>query len=167
MDAMVDAYLTWKFPSPQANAQVPGDQTGDVASAGTSDVPASPGLPTAPSPPAAGDQQPPAAAGPAMSSTSTADTTNTPNLAQDRSLDITIDVLDIYTLTIKKTFARGDHQRTPVAIAESGYVAVSPISPSLAISFKTLELFHRLRRRKPSYSIEAFTKTICDLYGVI
>ena len=37
---------------------------------------------------------------------------------------------------------------------------------TVAVSIKTLELYRRLRRRKPGFSIEAFTKVICDIYMV-
>ncbi|OCH83908.1 hypothetical protein OBBRIDRAFT_815670 [Obba rivulosa] len=52
------------------------------------------------------------------------------------------------------------------ALTLHGYLATTPVSPSFAISFKTLELFRRLRLRKPSFSAEAFTKVICDFYVV-
>ncbi|KAI0684178.1 hypothetical protein BC835DRAFT_1409208 [Cytidiella melzeri] len=45
-----------------------------------------------------------------------------------------------------------------------GFLAKSPSKPTIAISLKTLELLYRLRQRKASYSIEAFTKVLCDYY---
>ena len=41
------------------------------------------------------------------------------------------------------------------ALALSGYLGNKPFNPSLAISIK-----------KPSFSVEAFTKVVCDLYLV-
>ncbi|KAH7904203.1 hypothetical protein BJ138DRAFT_1239965, partial [Hygrophoropsis aurantiaca] len=39
-------------------------------------------------------------------------------------------------------------------------------TPSLAFSLPTLELYRRIRLRKPSFSVEAFAKVLCDLYGI-
>ncbi len=85
---------------------------------------------------------------------------------RDSSYDLTIDVIDMITLEKCKCFARAATQRTPIAIAEGGFLPASPVDPSLAVSFRTLEYFRRLRLRKASYSVEAFAKTVCDLYGV-
>ena len=54
----------------------------------------------------------------------------------------------------------------PVDLAEHGFLAKSPRSPKIAVGFRTLELFHRLRLRKASLSFEAFTKVLCDYYQV-
>ncbi|KAG2361657.1 hypothetical protein BDR07DRAFT_1451498 [Suillus spraguei] len=50
------------------------------------------------------------------------------------------------------------------ALVLSGYLGATPHSPTIAISLLTLELYRCLRLRKPSLSIEAFAKVICDLY---
>ncbi|KAI0686720.1 hypothetical protein BC835DRAFT_1408502 [Cytidiella melzeri] len=43
----------------------------------------------------------------------------------------------------------------------------TPSRPTVAVSLKTLELLYRLRQCKASYSVEAFTKVICDYYQVL
>ena len=83
------------------------------------------------------------------------------------SYDFTIQVIDIYSMHTSVLIQRGEDSISPaVALAESGYLGATPENPSLAISFKTLELYRRLRLRKPSFSVEAFAKVICDLYVV-
>jgi hypothetical protein len=78
-----------------------------------------------------------------------------------------INVVDLYMLTTTAIIPRLSSSRSvPEALIESGYMAVSPDSPSIAVSLKTLELFYRIRRRKPSFSAEAFAKVLSDLYGV-
>ncbi|RDX47631.1 hypothetical protein OH76DRAFT_1456691 [Lentinus brumalis] len=77
-----------------------------------------------------------------------------------------MDVIDMVTLEKRKCFPRAATQRTTTSIAESGFLPASPVDPSLAVSFRTLEYFRRLRLRKASYSVEAFAKVICDLYGI-
>lgn len=48
----------------------------------------------------------------------------------------------------------------------SGYLGNVPLNPSIAVSFKTLEMYRRIQLRKPSFSVEAFAKVTCDLYSV-
>ncbi|KAL6308954.1 hypothetical protein BKA93DRAFT_864339 [Sparassis latifolia] len=79
----------------------------------------------------------------------------------------TIEVIDIYSLVTSVHVPRTRESRSQAeAIAAQGYLPTTPISPTLAISYKTLELFRRLRLRKPSFSAEAFTKVICDYYAI-
>ncbi|KAG1781307.1 hypothetical protein EV702DRAFT_1177559 [Suillus placidus] len=54
--------------------------------------------------------------------------------------------------------------QTAEALVLASYLGTTPQAPSIAISITTLELYHRLRLRKPSLSVEAFSKVICDLY---
>ena len=77
-----------------------------------------------------------------------------------------IDVLDIYTLRSSADYTVIAGQRTSEALIAAGYLPNSPISPSVAISLKTLELFRSIRLFKGSFSTEAFTKLICHQYSV-
>ncbi|KAI9061959.1 hypothetical protein FKP32DRAFT_1574922 [Trametes sanguinea] len=86
--------------------------------------------------------------------------------ARDDAYDFEIAVVDLQTLASTARIRRRADQTTVVALAQQGYMATSPISPTLAVSFNTLELFHRLRLRKPSLSVEAFAKVICDYYAI-
>ncbi|KAJ2922345.1 hypothetical protein H1R20_g14752, partial [Candolleomyces eurysporus] len=45
-----------------------------------------------------------------------------------------------------------------------GYLPTTPIKPLVAISLRTLQFYKVLQQQKPSFSIEAFTKVLCDLY---
>ena len=83
------------------------------------------------------------------------------------SVDFDIGVIDIYTLEWSAHIPRGEGSESPLeALALSGYLGNKPLNPSLAISIRTLELYRRLRLRKPSFSVEAFAKVVCDLYSV-
>lgn len=77
----------------------------------------------------------------------------------------TMNILDIYT-----TSTTADISRSTKSLVEDlvlgGYLGTSPLYPSLAISLKTLELFRSLRKFKPSFSVEAFTKLLCYYYYV-
>ncbi|KAH9846929.1 hypothetical protein C2E23DRAFT_872057 [Lenzites betulinus] len=72
----------------------------------------------------------------------------------------------MYTLLKTASVRREASDITIVVLAEQGYLAASPTSPTLAITFKTLEHFRLLRLRKPSFSVEAFAKVLCDSYAL-
>ena len=83
------------------------------------------------------------------------------------SINFDIGVIDINTLEWSAHIPCGEESGSPLeALALSGYLGNKPLNPSLAISIRTLELYRRLRLRKPSFSVEAFTKVVCDLYSV-
>lgn len=84
----------------------------------------------------------------------------------DSSLDQIIPTVDLYTLETEVTVRRQEADFTVINLARLGYLANSPTMPSIAISFKTLELYCRIRQRKASFSFEAFAKVLCDLYQV-
>lgn len=90
-----------------------------------------------------------------------------PSAPSDTQYDFTMPVIDIFTL---KTRARiRPLPGTPsgaAALVMNGFVGVTPVNPSLAYSIETLELYRRLRLRKPSFSVEAFSKVLCDYYVV-
>lgn len=90
----------------------------------------------------------------------------TPAQARDDTYDFDIDIVDMYSLARTAAIQRKATDTTVIAMAEQGYLATTPISPSLAITFNTLEHFRLLRLRKPSFSIEAFAKVLCDSYAV-
>ena len=81
--------------------------------------------------------------------------------------DFSIEAADIHTgRSTAQIYQREDVESVAEAIALNGYLPTSPESPSFAISFKSLELFHCIRIRKPLFSIEAYAKVFCDLHGV-
>lgn len=78
-----------------------------------------------------------------------------------------IEVVDLYTLQTMARIKPAAHEKSgAAALVAQGFIGAKPISPSIAISIKTLELYRRLRLRKPSLSVEAFAKVICDYYEV-
>lgn len=93
-------------------------------------------------------------------------TRDAPPPARDSTYDFNIDVVDMYGLARTAAIQRDATDTTVIAMASQGYLATTPISPSLAITFNTLEHFRLLRLRKPSFSIEAFAKVLCDSYAV-
>ncbi|KAG6848322.1 hypothetical protein H0H93_001199 [Arthromyces matolae] len=90
-----------------------------------------------------------------------------PPPSESNPYDITITVLDIYTLSTVEVIRRSEHSPSvAITLVQAGYLGTAPESPSLAISLKTLELFRVIRLHRPSFSIKAFAKTICYLYTI-
>lgn len=87
-----------------------------------------------------------------------------PTFSEDDSFEIT--VIDIYDLSRTKTFSLATARTVSEALVANGYLGSSPIKPSLAVSFKTLELFRCVRLFKSSFSVEAFAKLLCHYYLV-
>ncbi|RDX50672.1 hypothetical protein OH76DRAFT_1455223 [Lentinus brumalis] len=79
---------------------------------------------------------------------------------------ITIDVLDIYTCQSTASIPVSEGGTFAEDLVAAGYLGTTPVSPSLAISLKTLELFRCIRLFKPSFSTEAFTKLLCHQYYI-
>jgi hypothetical protein len=82
------------------------------------------------------------------------------------SYNFSLDCVDLYTLATSIYVPRTSSMTAAEALMIQGYLATSPVDPTLAISIKTLELFRRLRCRKASLSVEAYAKVLCDLYSV-
>ncbi|KAI0349069.1 hypothetical protein OH77DRAFT_1507574 [Trametes cingulata] len=80
--------------------------------------------------------------------------------------DFEIDVLDVYTKARTVHIKRNAYQTTAEALVLHGYLGTTPITPSLAISLNTLELFRCIRLFKASFSTEAFTKLVCYMYYI-
>ncbi|KAG1850194.1 hypothetical protein DFJ58DRAFT_716828 [Suillus subalutaceus] len=83
--------------------------------------------------------------------------------SNDYSFSIT--TVNIFTLSTCATFHRLEDSLSPVqSLVSAGFLGNAPHNPSIAISLRTLEHYRLLRLCKPSLSIEAFAKVICDSY---
>ncbi|KAI0695839.1 hypothetical protein BC835DRAFT_1305892, partial [Cytidiella melzeri] len=79
----------------------------------------------------------------------------------------TVNVFNIDTRARSLTIHRRADSISPALdLMQNGYVAKSPSKPTVAVAVDTLALLYRLRQRKPSYSIEAFAKVVCDYYNM-
>ncbi|KAG1892237.1 hypothetical protein F4604DRAFT_1875645 [Suillus subluteus] len=52
-----------------------------------------------------------------------------------------------------------------VSLINIGLLGCSPIQPTIAVSLQCLELYHQIRRRKPSFSVQAMVKVLCALHN--
>lgn len=86
---------------------------------------------------------------------------------QQQDIPYRFTTYDIFTLQREATVMRPANSTYPIVdLAASGYLGKTAVNPTVAISFKTLDLFYRIRQRQPSLSTEAFMKVICDYYSV-
>jgi hypothetical protein len=53
-----------------------------------------------------------------------------------------------------------------VCLIKCGLLGCSPRLPTTAITLETLEIYHQIRRRQSSFSVQAISKVICALHGV-
>lgn len=98
----------------------------------------------------------------------TSSPSNTTCSTPDTDITVDVNVIDIYAPQQTRLHVqRADDSISPsVDLALHGCIGNSPVNPSYAVSIKTLELYRRLRMRKPSFSAEAFAKVICDIHSV-
>ena len=82
------------------------------------------------------------------------------------NFDFQLAVFEIYTLETSVSVSCSSDDLPIQALMRIGYLGNTPATPSLAISLRTLELFRRIRLRKPSFSVEGFVKVVCDIYSV-
>ncbi|EIW74685.1 hypothetical protein CONPUDRAFT_159976 [Coniophora puteana RWD-64-598 SS2] len=142
LPSLVAAYIKWKHP--ESTQAAPPES---VPSTSRESTP-TPSLESAPATPPSD-----AASAP-----------DTPVLDLPQRCDFDISVVDIYTLSSIAHVPRLGTERTAEALVSAGYLGATPEKPTIAFSLPTLELFRRLRLRKPSFSVEAFAKVICDFY---
>ena len=82
------------------------------------------------------------------------------------SYNFSIECVDLYSLMMSIDVPCTSSMTAMEVIMAQGYLAMSLVNPTLAISIKTLELFRKLRCCKASLSVESFVKVLCDLYAV-
>ncbi|KAG1853644.1 hypothetical protein F4604DRAFT_1933044 [Suillus subluteus] len=91
---------------------------------------------------------------------------NCPSIPSN-SYSFTIAIIDIFMLQTSAFIHRDADSLSPaIDLICAGFLSHVPVSPSVAISLCTLEHFCHLRLRKPSFSVKAYVKVICDSYKV-
>ena len=61
---------------------------------------------------------------------------------------------------------RQEHPLPNETLIYHGYLGCSPVSPTLAISIRTLDTFRQFHRVCPRFSIQAQCKSLCHLHHV-
>ncbi|KAG1766881.1 hypothetical protein EV702DRAFT_980585 [Suillus placidus] len=60
-----------------------------------------------------------------------------------------------------------DNEVANAALLRCGFLGSSPVQPTVAIKLECLELYHQIRRRQSSFSIQTITKVLCALHNVM
>ncbi|EKM49192.1 uncharacterized protein PHACADRAFT_107264 [Phanerochaete carnosa HHB-10118-sp] len=90
-----------------------------------------------------------------------------PAEANTTHVSYTVQVFCLFSLSRSVTILRPPDSVSPALdLMLHGYIAKTPTRPTTAVSIKTIELLYRIRRRKASFSIEAFAKLVCDYYRI-
>lgn len=66
----------------------------------------------------------------------------------------------------QRTISLHSGDPVPPALIKEGLVPCSPFRPTVAISIRTLKLFHTTSLRCPRLAIQNIAKTLCDLHHV-
>jgi hypothetical protein len=67
---------------------------------------------------------------------------------------------------VKHPIVQLPDQLANVALIENGLLGSSPSEPTVAITLESLEMYHLIRRRQSSFSIQAMTKVLCAIHNV-
>jgi hypothetical protein len=104
---------------------------------------------------------------PAPSAAEDDSVTAAPLSPESSEFNFMAEAVDLYSLATSVVITWPPSSKSPAIDAVAhGYLSPIPSSPSILVSIPTLELFRRIWLCKPTFSIEAFAKVICDLYSV-
>ncbi|KAJ2927303.1 hypothetical protein H1R20_g9790, partial [Candolleomyces eurysporus] len=79
-------------------------------------------------------------------------------------VEFDMELVDMFSQERKLHVCLPDNETIVPHLIVEGYLPTTPINPLVAISLRTLEFYKIVRQRKPSFSVESFTKVLCDLY---
>ncbi|KAG1727102.1 hypothetical protein EDD22DRAFT_789374, partial [Suillus occidentalis] len=77
-----------------------------------------------------------------------------------------VDAVRIMDFKRTVTIQQYPDQPANVALLRVGLLGCSPLQPTIAIHIECLELYHQIRRRQSSFSVQAITKVLCVLHNV-
>ncbi|KAI0038842.1 hypothetical protein FA95DRAFT_1613051 [Auriscalpium vulgare] len=90
------------------------------------------------------------------------------NEARDESSSssFTVQMIGLSEYSEAMVIEQGPHEPN-IALARHGLLGAAPYLPSLAFSFDLLEFYRHLRRRQPTFGIQAFAKVICAFHNLL
>ncbi|KAG2028905.1 hypothetical protein BDR03DRAFT_906698 [Suillus americanus] len=77
-----------------------------------------------------------------------------------------VDVVGISDFARAITIQQRPNEPANAALLRMGLLGCSPLRPTIAIRIECLELYHQIRRRQSSFSIQAITKVLCALHDI-
>ncbi|KAG1785615.1 uncharacterized protein HD556DRAFT_1217094, partial [Suillus plorans] len=88
------------------------------------------------------------------------------NVAQTSAHKFQVTAVHVFELDYFHDITQQHEEVANVSLLHVGLLGCSPTAPTVAISLQCLELYHQLRRRQSSFSIQAFTKVLCAIHNV-
>ncbi|KAG2042380.1 hypothetical protein BDR03DRAFT_1006782 [Suillus americanus] len=88
------------------------------------------------------------------------------NVAQTSAHKFQVTAVHVFELDYFHDITQQHKEVANVSLLHVGLLGCSPTAPTVAISLQCLELYHQLRRRQSSFSIQAFTKVLCAINNV-
>lgn len=77
-----------------------------------------------------------------------------------------VEEIDVFTIGKKKIPLREGDCSVSSALLHVGLVPCSPLTPTVAVTVRTLELFRNASLRCPHLAIQPFIKSLCDMHGM-
>ncbi|KAG2357428.1 hypothetical protein BDR07DRAFT_1490693 [Suillus spraguei] len=88
------------------------------------------------------------------------------NVAQTSAHKFQVTAVHVFELDYFHDITQQHEEVANVSLLHVGLLGCSPTAPTVAISLQCLELYHQLRQRQSSFSIQAFTKVLCAIHNV-
>ncbi|KAG2137739.1 hypothetical protein BD769DRAFT_1291575, partial [Suillus cothurnatus] len=76
-----------------------------------------------------------------------------------------VSTVDILASMSSMSVQQAADELANVSLINIGLLGCSPIQPKITVSLQCLELYHQIRRRKPSFSVQAMVKVLCALHN--
>ncbi|KAF8438667.1 hypothetical protein L210DRAFT_3403971, partial [Boletus edulis BED1] len=77
-----------------------------------------------------------------------------------------VDSIGVFTFTERLAVTQRQDELSNAALIRAGLLGCSPIQPVVAVRLECLELYHQLRRRQSSFSVQAMVKVLCALQNI-
>ncbi|KAG1852223.1 hypothetical protein F4604DRAFT_1933797 [Suillus subluteus] len=74
------------------------------------------------------------------------------------SFEFQVNTIDVFASMSSIPVPQAAEELANISLINVGLIGCSPIQPTIAISLKCLKLYHQIRRRKPSFSVQAMVK---------
>jgi hypothetical protein len=68
--------------------------------------------------------------------------------------------------TTKVHIPQAHEELANVALINAGLLGSAPVNPSVAITLDCLELYHQIRRRQATFSLQSMCKILCIIHNV-
>ncbi|KAI0037317.1 hypothetical protein FA95DRAFT_1507086, partial [Auriscalpium vulgare] len=96
-----------------------------------------------------------------------AQTPEQPEPVNMSSTTFTVQMIGLSGYSDAMLIDQGPEEEPNISLVRSGLLGASAFLPTLAFSLDLLEFYRQLRRRQPSFGIQAFAKVICAFHGLL